>query len=178
LSSPVGPTSLRRLDASLRRQDHTTSPSASASFVLRAIRQLTGASQCASCPVHHALPCHGHARRCRVHRISSRVSDDRDTPLMWNETAVTIIDLNKKGTGIFFAMGLDSPNHTRSSPSGTFFFCATSSESAMDKKKSDPSGKSPASHHHRGNRCAWRARADHGFGAAPSAEARGLEAKP
>src|SRR6201991_4255882 len=27
------------------------------------------------------------ARRCRVHRIPSRVRDDRDTPLMWDETA-------------------------------------------------------------------------------------------
>jgi hypothetical protein len=80
------------------------------------------------------------------------VSDDRDTPLIWNETAVTITGLNKKGTGIFFPMGLDSPNHTRSSPSGTFLFCATSSESATDKKKFDTSGKSPASVHRRGHR--------------------------
>jgi hypothetical protein len=28
-----------------------------------------------------------HAQRCRVHRISSRVRDDRDTPLVWDETA-------------------------------------------------------------------------------------------
>jgi len=81
LSSPVGPTSLRRLDASCGRQDHTISPSASASFVLRSILKLTG-----DLNVHPALPCPGHARRCRVHRISSRVSDDRDTPLIWNET--------------------------------------------------------------------------------------------
>jgi hypothetical protein len=37
--------------------------------------------------VHPAVPSPGHARRCRVHRISSRVSDDRDTPLIWNETS-------------------------------------------------------------------------------------------
>ena len=42
-----------------RRQDHTTSPSAS-----HAIRQ----------------------KRIRVHRIPPRVRDDRDTPLMWDET--------------------------------------------------------------------------------------------
>jgi hypothetical protein len=30
------------------------------------------------------------ARRCRVHRIPSRVRDDRDTPLMWGGTAVDI----------------------------------------------------------------------------------------
>jgi hypothetical protein len=42
------------------------------------------------------LPCQpGHARRCRVHRIAFRVSDDRDTPLIWNETAVIIIDQNQ-----------------------------------------------------------------------------------
>ena len=53
MSSPVGPTSLRRLDASCGRQDHTISPSASASFVLRAIPKLTG-----DLNVHPALPCH------------------------------------------------------------------------------------------------------------------------
>src|SRR5258708_28339556 len=31
-----------------------------------------------------------HAQRCRVHRISSRVRDDRDTPLLWDETAAVI----------------------------------------------------------------------------------------
>jgi hypothetical protein len=30
------------------------------------------------------------ARRCRVHRIPSRVRDDRDTPLVWGGTAVDI----------------------------------------------------------------------------------------
>jgi len=53
LSSPVGPTSLRRLDASCGRQDHTISPSASAPFVLRSILKLTG-----DLNVHPALPCH------------------------------------------------------------------------------------------------------------------------
>jgi hypothetical protein len=37
------------------------------------------------------------------------VSDDRDTPLIWNETVVTITDLNKKTTEIFFYMRLDTP---------------------------------------------------------------------
>src|SRR3954447_5084077 len=47
-----------------RRQDHTTSPSAS-----RSVRQ-----------------------RClRVHRIPSRVRDDREPPLDWDETARVII---------------------------------------------------------------------------------------
>ena len=43
-----------------RRQDHTTSPSASARFIKRA---------------------------ARVHRIPPRVRDDRDTPLLRDETA-------------------------------------------------------------------------------------------
>jgi hypothetical protein len=42
------------------RQDHTTSPSAARTFVKSAVR---------------------------VHRIPPRVRDDRDTPLMWDETA-------------------------------------------------------------------------------------------
>src|SRR2546423_1249927 len=45
-------------------QDHTTSPSASVRFVKRTIG---------------------------VHRIPSRVRDDRDTPLEWDETAMVII---------------------------------------------------------------------------------------
>ena len=37
-----------------------------------------------------ALRFASHAQRCRVHRISSRVRDDRDTPLVWDETAALI----------------------------------------------------------------------------------------
>jgi hypothetical protein len=53
------------------------------------------------------LPCYplGHARRCRVHRISSRVSDDRETPLIWNETALTIDQLEQKGNRNIFRYG-------------------------------------------------------------------------
>jgi hypothetical protein len=50
---------LKNLTPASRRQDHTTSPSASAPFVKGAIG---------------------------VHRIPSRVRDDRDTPLEWDET--------------------------------------------------------------------------------------------
>src|ERR1700760_4741405 len=50
---------LKNLTPAPRRQDHTTSPSAS-----RAVRHL----------------------RIRVHRIPSRVRDDRDTPLVRDET--------------------------------------------------------------------------------------------
>ena len=58
-----------------------------------------------------------------VHRISSRVRDDRDTPLMWDETVtdMEVIWVGREAE-IFFAMGLDSPNHTKSSPSGVMFF--------------------------------------------------------
>jgi hypothetical protein len=59
----------------------------------------------------------------RVHRISSRVRDDRDTPLEWDETEadMPVIWVSREAE-IFFAMGLDNPNHTKSSPSGVVFF--------------------------------------------------------
>ena len=37
-----------------------------------------------------ALRFASHAQRCRVHRIPPRVRDDRDTPLVWDETAAVI----------------------------------------------------------------------------------------
>ena len=37
-----------------------------------------------------ALRFASHAQHCCVHRISSRVRDDRDTPLVWDETAAVI----------------------------------------------------------------------------------------
>src|SRR6478609_5574468 len=55
-----------------RRQDHTTSPSASAPFVLRASKSLTAKPPCDA----------KRARRCRVHRIPPRVRDDREPPLL------------------------------------------------------------------------------------------------
>jgi hypothetical protein len=63
-----------------RRQDHTTWPYAASSFV--------SALDDRSRETRPAL--HPHAQRCRVHRIPSRVRDDRDTPLVWDETAVHI----------------------------------------------------------------------------------------
>jgi hypothetical protein len=57
------PSSAENVSANLtpasKRQDHTTSPSAISTLVRSA---------------------------SRVHRISSRVRDDRDTPLLWDET--------------------------------------------------------------------------------------------
>jgi hypothetical protein len=57
--SPLRSLLLKNLTPASRRQDHTTSPSAISAFVKGA---------------------------ANVHRISSRVRDDRDTPLMWDET--------------------------------------------------------------------------------------------
>ena len=61
-----------------RRQDHTTSPSASApsSCVLKIAHGEQSALRSRRTP-----------DAARVHRIPSRVRDDRDTPLMWDETA-------------------------------------------------------------------------------------------
>jgi hypothetical protein len=55
---------LRSLTPASRRQDHTTSPSASQAHLVKSA--------------------------ARVHRIPPRVRDDRDTPLMWDETAEVI----------------------------------------------------------------------------------------
>ena len=81
LSDPVGPTCLRQLDTSNGCQDHTVLPYASAPFV------------CAphtAHEVHLALRLQLRARRCRVHRIPSRVRDDRDTPLLSGETGESV----------------------------------------------------------------------------------------
>src|SRR3954452_25553420 len=71
--SPVGPTCLRQLDTSNGCQDHTALPSAATSFVSSPFDR----SQVSS--TRPAIT--SRARRCRVHRIPSRVRDDRDTPL-------------------------------------------------------------------------------------------------
>ena len=48
------------------------------------------------------------ARRCRVHRIPPRVRDDREPPLMWDETAGVMKVICVKGEEeIFFRKGLD-----------------------------------------------------------------------
>ena len=61
----------RQLGTSNGCRDHTVLPYASAPFVLRS-----------ECPLTENRPAiTSHARRCRVHRIPSRVRDDRETPL-------------------------------------------------------------------------------------------------
>jgi hypothetical protein len=58
----------------------------------------------------------------RVHRISSRVRDDRDTPLLWDETEADMqVIWAGREAEIFFTMGLDSRDYTKSSPSGAVF---------------------------------------------------------
>src|ERR1700681_686654 len=70
----------QNLTPASRRQDHTTSPSASAPFVLE---------------------------RIHVHRIPPRVRDDRETPLRGAERANCKSDLPDARSEIFFATGLD-----------------------------------------------------------------------
>jgi len=82
LSSPVEPNEPPLdLTPASRRQDHTTSPSASSAVVLHAANRSRRA-------IRPALA--SHAQHCCVHRIPSRVRDDRDTPLVWDETAAVI----------------------------------------------------------------------------------------
>ncbi len=55
-------------------------------------------------------PCeHLRARRCRVHRIPSRVRDDRDTPLMWDETAADIEAIWYSENQNIFSYGTGQP---------------------------------------------------------------------
>jgi len=55
-------------------------------------------------------PCQlDHARYRRVHRISSRVRDDRDTPLVWDETKRVIACFEQKGNRNIFDSGAGQP---------------------------------------------------------------------
>src|SRR3954453_2936990 len=82
--SPSSADRSANLTPASRRQDHTTSPSASASLV---------------------------KSTNRVHRIPSRVRDDREPPLVATRRRGYNFDLGQIGSGKFFEMGLDSPNH-------------------------------------------------------------------
>src|SRR6202795_4190991 len=82
LSSPVEPNEPPQdLTLASRRQDTTTSPSESSAVVLHAANRSRRA-------IRPALA--SHAQHCCVHRIPPRVRDDRDTPLVWDETAAVI----------------------------------------------------------------------------------------
>jgi hypothetical protein len=69
-----------------------------------------------------------------VHRISSRVRDDRDTPLVWDETAGLVarklISENQK----IFVGGPDKANHTRCSPTGGHFLEMRSFDGATERE--------------------------------------------
>ena len=100
--SPVGPTHLRRLDISNGCQDHTVLPYATSA--VRPARREPLTSSISPCD-------HLARRRCRVHRIPSRVRDDRDTPLCRERTGrAGRTDLPDGESGIFFAGGLDRAN--------------------------------------------------------------------
>src|SRR6266478_344526 len=84
LSSPVEPNEPPQdLTPASRRQDHTTSPSASSAVVLHAANRSRRA-------IRPALA--SHAQHCCVHRTPPRVRDDHDTPLWWGGMA-TVLDV-------------------------------------------------------------------------------------
>jgi hypothetical protein len=76
--SPVGPTQLRELDASI-------GASGPHDFAVRCnISRPRAVDRSRIQRTRPAIP--SRAKRCRVHRIPPRVRDDRDTPLEWDET--------------------------------------------------------------------------------------------
>ena len=103
---------LRDLTPAPRRQDHTTSPYASATLVRRSLR---------------------------VHRISPHVRDDRDPSLSSGETArAGSADLPDGESGIFFARGLDRFLSRRLiCPSGRFV-APDASTLSLRAKRSNP----------------------------------------
>src|SRR3977135_188924 len=104
LSSRVEPNEPPQdLTPASRRQDHTTSPSASSAVVLHAANRSRRA-------IRPALA--SHAKRCRVHRTPPRVRDDHDTPLWWGGMR-RVLDLIWVGGNKYFSENpkkrLDSP---------------------------------------------------------------------
>jgi hypothetical protein len=94
-----GPQNLRRLDTSNGCQDHTASSSATRlrqeaspacarpPKCCRSRKQRRSSARCRSLKGRSTFPAiPSRARRCRVHRIPSRVRDDRDTPLVGDGT--------------------------------------------------------------------------------------------
>ena len=62
----------------------------------------------AACPANS-----DHTRYRRVHRISSRVCDDRETPLVWDETKRVIGRFEQKENKNIFSSGAGQPRNTR-----------------------------------------------------------------
>src|SRR5882724_176417 len=85
-----------------------------------------------------------HAQHCRVHRISSRVRDDRDTPLVWDETAAVIeviwVGAEQQNFLLWDSTAPITPDLARRAVD---FFTRRHSSSRWETKF-DPSGKSPA----------------------------------
>src|SRR6266581_1737476 len=100
--SPVGPTRLRELDASV-------GASGPHDFAVRcniSRRHAVDRSR-----IHRTRPATiSRAKRCRVHRIPRRVRDDRDTPLCGRDLKSCRDDLGCMKTEIFLQTGLDCPN--------------------------------------------------------------------
>src|SRR5712672_3118317 len=111
LSSPVEPNEPPQdLTPASRRQDHTTSPSASSAVVLHAANRSRRA-------IRPALA--SHAQHCRVHRIPPRVRDDHDTPLWWGGCESSRSDLGQREQ-LFFGKSerKDSTTPSTSRPTG------------------------------------------------------------
>src|SRR6266478_701992 len=141
LSSPVEPNEPPQdLTPASRRQDHTTSPSASSAVVLHAANRSRRA-------IRPALA--SHAQRCRVHRISSRVRDDRDTPLVWDETAAVIeviwVGAEPQNFLLWDSTAAITPDLARRAVA----FLHDVIRHRDGKQKFGTSGKSPARPHHR-----------------------------
>jgi hypothetical protein len=121
LSSPVEPNEPPQdLTPASRCQDHTTSPYADFFHPCQSHRAACRAEAsakpgekkqrrrlaCLKSLTESNPPCDlSHAQRCRVHRISSRVRDDRDTPLLWDETARLIEAISEKRKWNIFRYG-------------------------------------------------------------------------
>ena len=96
-SHPVGPeTSPQNLTPASGRQDHTTSPYATTSFVCTALVAHDPKDRPAI-----TIAC----RRCRVHRIPPRFRDDREPPLWGRDGAVVVLILARAEAEYFFDRG-------------------------------------------------------------------------
>src|SRR6266581_8718782 len=136
LSSPVEPNEPPQdLTPASRRQDHTTSPSASSAVVLHAANRSRRA-------IRPALA--SHAQHCCVHRTPPRVRDDRDTPLVWDETDAVIeviwVGAEQENFLLWDSTAPITPNLARRAVD----FLHDVIRHRDGKQKSGTSGKSPA----------------------------------
>ena len=115
LSDPVEPNEPPQdLTPASRRQDHTTSPSASSAVVLRAAHRSRRAIRPAL-----RIRTPDAAASTASHPASVTIAI---RPLCGTRRRIYRSDLGRRGTDKFFAMGIDSPDHTKSSPTGGYFF--------------------------------------------------------